>query len=256
LAGGAALAHFHTYWPDSPNGYGKLGAEVRWQYFWGHPYEYVIFDAEEPECYAVTPEGDRQPLALEPTELRDPGSGRVRRSYSWSYTPRSIGDIWIVVEAPPYLIEEEGEAVQDYVKQCLHVMAEDGWDRRLELPIELVPLTRPYGLEEGFAFTARAFMDGEPLAGAAVEIEKFNGFHLAAGDLPKGPFGNEDVPMITRTAKTDKDGYVTYTLDEEGWWMVSVAARSGSAQIGDEQYPLTLRGGLWVYVNEETSVGE
>jgi cobalt/nickel transport protein len=255
LTGGIALGHFHTFWPDGPNGYAKLGEEIVYQYFWGHPYEMILFDAKAPTAYVVAPDGEREPVSLEPVEMEDPETGLPRAAFRLRYTPENIGDSWLVLEAPPYPIEEEGEAVQDYVKQCIHVMAEQGWDSELGLPVELVPLTRPYGLEPGFAFTARAYMGGEPMAGATVEIEKFNGFHVGEEMLPTDQFGMEDVPMITRVAKTDAFGYVTYTLDEPGWWMISVSAESGTAAVEGEEYPRVLRGGLWVHVDEEFSVG-
>jgi len=254
MAGGIAFGHFHTFWPDTPNGYAQLGQEVVWQYFWGHPYELIVFDTPLPNVYAVPPSGERGTVKVKPEKMKDAHTGKIRKTYALSYTPESIGDTWIVLEGQPVLIEEEGEAVQDYVKQCLHVMAEVGWDKRLGLPIEMVPLTRPYGLEEGFSFTARAYLDGKPLPDATVEIEKLNGFYVGEDALPTDQFGREDVPMITRVAKTDVNGYVTYTLDEPGWWMVSVSAESGQVDIGGEEYPRVLRGGLWVHVEKELTV--
>ncbi len=250
LSCGTALGHFHTFWPDSPNCYGRLGEKITYQYFWGHPYEMVLFDAEEPTLYVVTPDGGKETIVPAPVEMKDPETGGMRRAFAFAYTPESLGDCWIVLEAPAYAIEEEDEAVQDYVKQCIHVMAEQGWDRPVGLPIELVPLTRPYGLEAGFAFTAQALLDGKPLAGATVEIEKFNGFHVGEDALPEDQFGTEDVPMITRVAKTDAHGYVTYTLDEPGWWMISVSSESGTVTAGGKEYPRVLRGGLWVHVGD------
>lgn len=253
---GIACGHFHTFWPDGPNCYGRLGEQITWQYFWGHPYELILFDAETPDFYVVPPVGEKETIAAEPVEMKDPETGEMRRAFKLTYTPEQIGDSWLVLEAPPYLMEEEGEAVQDYVKQCVHVMAEMGWDRRLGLPIELVPLTRPYGLEAGFAFTVRAYLDGEPLADAPVEVEKFNGFYVGEEDLPRDQFDMEDVPMITRVAKTDAFGYVTYTLDEPGWWMVSVSAESGEVTVADGEYPRVLRGCLWVHVQGAFSAGQ
>jgi cobalt/nickel transport protein len=252
---GAAQGHFHTFWPDSPNGYGALGERITWQYFWGHPYEMILFDAEAPRIYVVSPDGQKADLAPVPVEMEDPGTGQMRAAFTFSHAPEAIGDSWLVLEAPPCPIAEEGAAVKDYVKQCVHVMAETGWERGLGLPIELVPLTRPYGLEAGFAFTARAYLDGEPLAGSAVEIEKFNRFHVTAESLPKDQYGLEDVPMITRAARTDANGYVTVTLDEPGWWMISVAAESGTVSVDGQDWARVLRGGLWVHVEEEFTIG-
>jgi len=250
LVGGAASAHFHTFLPDGPDAYGALGQKLTWTYFWGHPYEFIVFDAGLPNVYVVSPDGAKHPLKLSPKAIKDPETGKQRKGFSFAYTPEAIGDSWLVLEAPAIPIEEEGEAVQDYVKECVHVMAQKGWDRVLGLPIELVPTTCPYGLEPGFAFKARAYLNGKPLAGAYVEIEKFNGFHVGEDMLPKDRFGNENVPMITRVAKTDVNGYVVCTLDEPGWWMVSVSAESGQVEAGGKKYPRVLRGGLWVHVEK------
>jgi len=44
-----AYAHFHTFWPeDNPNCYAKRGTAITFKYFWGHPYENIIFDAPTP----------------------------------------------------------------------------------------------------------------------------------------------------------------------------------------------------------------
>ncbi|MFO8007708.1 MAG: DUF4198 domain-containing protein [Candidatus Brocadiia bacterium] len=256
LVAGTALGHFHTYWPDSPNGYGRLDEQLSYQYYWGHPYENIVFDAPEPGLYAVSPDGQKAAIEPEPVEMEDPETGKARRAFTFDYTPQALGDTWVVLEAPAILIEEEGEAVQDYAKQCVHVMVEQGWAEPVGLPIEVVPLTRPYGLEEGFAVTARVLLDGKPLPDAHVEIEKLNGFHVTGETLPTDQWGAEDVPMITRAARTDADGYVTYTLDEPGWWVICATAEEGTVSIEGKEYPRVLRGCLWLHVEEEFTIGE
>ncbi len=251
-----AEGHFHTYLPPTDNGYARPGQPVRWDYFWGHPYEMVVFDAERPTVYAWPPSGEREEVVVESSEVTDPLTGDQRRGYIFTYAPRELGDTWLVLEAPPYAVEEEGLIWQDYLKQCVHVLAESGWDSRIGLPIELVPLTRPYGIEAGFAFTARAYLHGAPLPNATVEIEKYNGFHVPEDALPRDQFGTEDVPMITRTAKTDVNGYVTHTLDEPGWWVIAVEAENGVVTHEGEQYPRVLRGCLWVPVQPATALSK
>jgi len=46
---------------------------------------------------------------------------------------------------------------------------------------------------------------------------------------------------------------VSYTLDEPGWWMVSVSAESGSVTVDGRRFPRLLRGGVWVHVEEPFS---
>ncbi len=88
-----------------------------------------------------------------------------------------------------------------------------------------------------------------------MEIEKFNGFHVTGEMLPTDQWGTEDVPMITRAARTDAHGYVTYTLDEPGWWVICASAEKGTVSAGGEDYPRVLRGCLWLHVEEKLTIG-
>jgi len=247
---GVVEAHFHTFWPDNENGYGRRGKEIIWQYFWGHPYEYIIFDAQKPNFYVIRPDGKRDEVKLSEVQMRDEETGQLRRAYEVRYTPTAIGDSWLCLEAPLYFLEEEGLFWKDYVKQCIHILAEKGWDTPVGMEAEIVPVTRPYGMEEGFVFKGQALFKGRPLAGANVEIEKFYGLYVKAENLPTDQYGRENVPMITRVTKTDVNGYVVYTLDEPGWWMISVSVEDGEAEHLGKKYPIEKRGGLWVYVEK------
>jgi hypothetical protein len=77
-------------------------------------------------------------------------------------------------------MEEDQEFLQDSVKVVLHVQAQKGWDAVAGLAgsgLELVPLTRPYGLQPGIAFQAQVLADGKPLLDPAPE--------LAAAEAPR-----------------------------------------------------------------------
>jgi len=247
---GVAGAHFHTFWPDNENGYARRGQLVSWDYFWGHPYEMVIFDANKPNFYVARPDGKRDSVELRQVQMKDEVTGKMRAAYKVRYKPMALGDSYLCLEAPLYMVEEAEIFWKDYVKQCIHVMAEEGWDEPVGMEIEMIPVTRPYGMEEGFVFKGQVLLKGEPLAGARVEIEKFNGFHVKTENLPTDQYGNENVSMITRVSKTDLNGYVVYTLDEPGWWMVSVSSQDGEINHEGRKFPLVNRGGLWIYVEK------
>ena len=128
LQAGPVFAHFHTFTPDNEKGYGRPGDAITWDYFWGHPYELILFDAETPEFHVVSPEGKKQPVQLKETKTIDPDTKRKRTTFKVRYTPEQIGDSWLCLEAPDDVVEEEGVVWRDYVKQCIHVMAEVAWD--------------------------------------------------------------------------------------------------------------------------------
>ncbi|HIE04283.1 MAG TPA: DUF4198 domain-containing protein [Candidatus Latescibacteria bacterium] len=237
LMWGTTWAHFHTFIPDNP--YGRRGRSVNYTYFWGHPYEHVVFDTPRPvSLFALTPRGKKVDLM---GTLKKHGKG-----YMFSYTPRELGDHIICLDAPPIFVEEEGVFWEDHVKQVLHVMAQKGWDRATGQKIELVPLTRPYGIEAGFVFQAQVLFKGRPLPGATVEVEKYHERPVPEDELP-------DEPMVTRVVRTDPNGVVTFTLDEPGWWIMCAYAEGGTKEYEGRSYPVELRGGLWVYVEKPFS---
>lgn len=245
---GAAFAHFHTYWPKVTGCYGKPGETVTWQYFWGHPFEMIIYDAEEPKFFMVGPEGRKEPVIVKEVKLKDQESGQERRAYEVEYKPAAPGDYFLCLEGRPYFIPEEKLFWQDFVKEPWHVMAEKGWDQKVGLEVEIVPLTRPYGWPAGSVFKAQTLFKGKPLKGETVEIEKFNGFFVPKDKLPQDRFGEENVPLITRVVKTDAQGYLTFSLDSPGWWVISVSHRDGKKIHEGQAYPVEKRGCLWLYV--------
>ncbi len=63
-------------------------------------------------------------------------------------------------------MEEEQEFLEDSIKVVVHVQAQKGWDASAGDAIEIMPLTRPYGLQPGMVFQVQALWQQKPLAGA------------------------------------------------------------------------------------------
>ena len=231
-ATGISLAHFNTIIPDKMD-VGR-GTTVNFTYFWGHPYEHMVFHTEMPDALRVlTPDDNIVDIKPEKDGQR----------LKFSYKPAQLGDHILYCDAAAYFVEEEELFWEDHVKQVIHVMAQSGWDRKTGQIIEIVPLIRPYGIEPGFVFVGQAFLEGEPLEGASVEIEKY---------WPKAP-NEDDLPdetMITRVAKTGPNGLIMYTLDEPGWWVICVSAEHGEMKHDGKSYPVEVRGLFWIHVEE------
>jgi cobalt/nickel transport protein len=247
LLPGLAAAHFQIVWPQVEGCYGKPGETVKWRYVWGHPYEMIIYDAQAPKVFMANPQGKRDKVPLKEIIIADGATGKERKAYELEYQPAAPGDYYLCVEAPPYFIEEEKVFWQDFVKETWHVMAQKGWDQPVGMDIEIVPLTRPYGWPAGAAFQAQALFKGKPLPVVLVEMEKFNGFYVPKEKLPKDRLGEENEPLLTRTAKTDARGYLTVTLDSPGWWIIAVGHQDGKKTQDGKTYPVEKRGCLWVY---------
>jgi cobalt/nickel transport protein len=248
LAAWPALAHFPVVWPQSQGCYARPGETITWRYFWGHPFEMLISDAQSPKVFVFTPQKQKENISARDITLKDPGSGQDRKAFELQYQPPGPGDYYLCLESPPYFIPEDQVFWQDYVKEPLHVLSAKGWEQLAGLPVEIVPLTRPYGWPAGTVFKGQALAKNLALTRATVEIEKFNEFYVPRDQFPKDRHGGENAPLITRVTKTDHLGYFVCTLDSPGWWIISVSAPGGKKVHERKTYPVEMRGCLWVYV--------
>jgi cobalt/nickel transport protein len=248
LAAWPALAHFPVVWPQSPGCYARPGDTITWRYFWGHPFEMLIADAQPPKAFVFTPARQKENVTVKDITLKDQGSGQDCKAFELEYKPPGPGDYYLCLENPPCFIPEDQVFWQDYVKEPLHVLSGKGWEQAAGLPVEIVPLTRPYGWPAGAVFEGQALAKNLALTRATVEIEKFNGFFVPKDQFPKDRLGGENAPLITRVTRTDHMGYFVCTLDSPGWWIISVSAPGGRKVHERKTYPVEMRGCLWVYV--------
>jgi cobalt/nickel transport protein len=219
----------------------KRGEQVLFVYQWGHPFEHELFNAPEPHSvFALAPDGKRIDLgkALEKVP------GRKETAYGFRFKPEQRGDFVFMLSTPPICMNADEEFLQDTVKVVLHVQAQKGWDAHAGQAFEMVPLTRPYGLEPGMVFQAQALAEGKPLPGALMEIEHYN---------PTPPKALPPDEQITRTAKTDPGGVVTCTLTQPGWWCITAHRDGGKRDHDGKTYPVRQRATLWVFVDEKVT---
>lgn len=247
LLASPAAAHFNMLLPQVASA--KRGESVTIHYQWGHPFEHQLFDAPPPQsCFVLAPDGKKTDLTTTLAKISVPtGDNKKTAAFQLRFTPDQRGDYLLFLTTPPIWLEEEEEFVQDTVKVVLHVQAQRGWDRVAGLPCEMVPLTRPYGLLPGMVFQAQVQGEGKPSAGALVEIERYN---------PAPPKELPPDEHITRTAKTDRNGVVTCTLPEPGWWCLTAGHESGKREHQGKMYPLRRRGTLWVFVDANSTPAE
>ncbi len=234
-----AQAHYHMLLPQAAAV--KRGEAVAVIYQWGHPYEHQLFDTAAPQSVAVVaPDGKKTDLTPTLEKITQPGDQKNVTAYRFRFTPDQRGDYLLIVTAAPLWMEEDQEFYQDTVKVVLHVQAQRGWEKPAGQTMELVPLTRPYGLQPNMVFQAQAFAEAKPLAGALVEIEHYN---------PASPKRLPPDEHITRTARTDPNGVVTTTLMEPGWWAVTAQRLHGQREHMGKTFPVRQRSTLWVFVD-------
>ena len=210
-ATGIASAHFNFFLPDEWSMDAPVANDV--EIIWGHPYEGIYFDAPNiTEVGVVKPDGTKETLST--TDVTVTGLEESASAYKVSFTPEERGDYIVYADFEALHVEEEEVTWEDHVKAIIHYEGSIGWDHKTGQVMEIVPLTRPYGLEEGFVFVGQVLYNGNPLADASVEIEKYYPIGEAPDPLP-------EEPMITRETKTDANGIFSFTLDESGIWITA-----------------------------------
>jgi cobalt/nickel transport protein len=241
-----AAAHYNMLVPQTASA--RKGQAVAAIYQWGHPFEHQLFDAPLPRnLFVIAPDGKKTDLtkALEKTSLPAAGGKKVT-AYRLSFTPRQRGDFVFILNTDPIWMEAEKMFFQDTVRVVLHVEDQEGWDASAGQDFELVPLTRPYGLEPNMVFQAQATAAGKALPGTLVEVERYN--PMPPKDLPPDEH-------VTRTAKTDPNGVVTYTLTDAGWWCLTAQRLGGKMKHKGKEYPIRRRTTLWVWVDKKVNPG-
>jgi len=237
-----AGAHYHMLFPQSASGQREQSMSFRYQ--WGHPFEHQLFDPQQPDKIVVyDPDGKPTEAAknVQKVEVRE--GGKSVSAFEFAYTPLRRGDHTVVVAAPPVWLAEEKIFVHDAIKVVLHVQTQNGWDRVTDQAFEIVPLTRPYGLQPGIAFQGQALQSGKPLAGVMIEVERYN------------PTPPKDLPpdeQITRRVKADPNGVFTATLTDGGWWCLTAERDGGKRDHDGKMYPVRQRTTFWVFVDDFT----
>jgi len=230
---GIASAHFtmifpsdsqDTLWDVAPEDYiVELGETKTVYIMWGHPYEHISFDmASVPEVSVMKPDGTVEQLTttqITVDGMDEEGNPGTFVAYKASFTVDQRGDSIVFVR-----YEDEDQKLTDYVKAIIHCGEEQwvGWDAELGQKAEIVPFTRPYGLEESFVFTGDALYDGNALSDADVEVEKYHTLDLGKEvvETAETMFPYDPPMMFTRVTKTNAAGEFAYTLDEPGIWFV------------------------------------
>ncbi|MEW5912092.1 MAG: DUF4198 domain-containing protein [Thermodesulfobacteriota bacterium] len=235
LATAPAAAHFGMVIPqtnilEKP---GALQVELR---FW-HPREGQGMNLVKPQEAGVALAGRKQDLLPALTQVKLGGYSAWRVAYQI----KRPGDYIFYMTPQPYWEPSEKSFIIHYTKTIVSAMgAESGWDRALGLPMEIIPLTRPYGLYAGNSFSGRVLYKGKPLPGAVVEVEFFDlgGKRKAAADS-----------YVAQVIKTDAGGMFTWSLPWPGWWGFAALHTPEDLKIkkDGQDREVELGGVLWLY---------
>lgn len=235
-----ASAHFQELIPNADVLTQATGGQLELELTFTHPMERgPIMSMSEPTRFGVvTPGGD---LDLKPSLKPQDKDGA--RYYRASLLAKEPGDHIFYLEPAPWWEPAEGLMIVHYTKVVVDAFGGgDTWDKDLGLPVEIRPLSRPYGLWTGNLFRGLVLKDGKPVPFAEVEVEWRNDGTLIP---PADAF-------VTQVVKTDAQGVFAYAMPKAGWWGFAALVGGDKPMKNPEgkEVPVELGGLIWVHTRD------
>lgn len=230
----AASSHMHLMIPSTDMA--APGETVEFEITYTHPITGgPVMHMELPQHFGLLLDGEETDLtgALETTEVDE------RQAFTAEYEVTQPGAHVFFLATEPR--EGHGGVVsQHHLKVVVDSLgAYSGWDASVGAPLEIDPLSRPYGLWTGNIFRGVVRHEGEPVAGAAVTIEYNN---VDGVELPGDAF-------VGQVVKTDANGVFAYAIPRTGWWGFSVT-QEGNDEVENSQgemVPIRHGAVMWVH---------
>jgi len=239
----AALGHFQELIPSTEIVDADTGRDVRLQLTFTHPMERgPAMAMGEPVAFGVlTADGTRDLKgSLRAVEV----DGKI--AYAAGFRVPGPGDYVFYVEPAPYWEPAEGVMIVHYAKTVVDAYgAEEDWDRLVGLPVEIEPLTRPYGLWAGNLFTGIVKKAGEPVPFAHVEVEWRNDGSVMP---PASPF-------VTQVLKADANGVFSYAMPRAGWWGFAALIRGSQSMKSPDGEDVPVEQGALIWVRARDMAG-
>lgn len=232
---GPAAAHFQELLPSTDILPDQAGRSVTLSMVFTHPMEGgPTMDMGAPVRFGVLEGGRVTDLTAALVKVTVDG----KAAYRAAHTVKEPGDSVFFLEPAPYWEPAERTMITHYAKVVVDFASGQGWDKLVGLPVEIEPLTRPYGLWTHNVFSGRVLRAGKPEPFAIVEVEWLNDGSVKA---PSDPF-------ITQVVKADGAGVFHYAPARAGWWGLN-AVLEGEALVegpGGKPVKAELGGTLWI----------
>jgi len=159
LAGAPAWAHFGTITPSddiiTQDDDRTLNVQVKFI----HPMEQHYMEMVKPKQFGVVHDGKKTDLLekLQAAKGKSPDQNQDFTYWTADYQIRRPGDYTFYVEPTPYWEPAEDLFIVHYTKVCVNAFGlEKGWDEPVGLETEIIPMTRPYGLDRQSVYRAGA----------------------------------------------------------------------------------------------------
>lgn len=202
-----------------------------------HPFEQKGMDLDVPTDVKIVnlTQGDTYNIknSLKPKKILG------HKGYMADISIKMPGVYCIYMIPKPYWEPAEDKFIKHITKTYLAAFGEEeGWNKPIGLEVEIVPLTRPFGLYAGNVFQGKVIKNGKPVSNAEVEVEYFNkGSKVHA----------QNEYMVTQVILTDDNGVFTYAPPAPGWWGFSALTEADyKIKHNGQEKDVEVGGVIWV----------
>lgn len=235
-AASSASAHFQVIMPGNDI-VSDISKPLPLALLFTHPMEWgPVMEMQAPKQFGVIANGKRTDLLGSLKAVKIDGKSAYACEFSGQKEP---GDCVFYVEPAPYWEPAERKHITHYAKVVVDFLGSgEGWDQLAGFPVEIQPLSRPYGLYVGNIFQGIVLKDGKPVPYAQVEVEFYN----------EGKKAEAATDMhVTQVVKADAQGVFSYAIPRAGWWGFAALVDGEKAKGPDGKEASTELGGIiWV----------
>lgn len=228
-----ACAHFGLVISSRSMVLTKPEAALRLDIAFAHPFAQEGMPMAKPKDVFVQSNGKKNALEVAASQYL----GEAAWSADFKIPGPGVYQFAVVPE--PYYEKAEDCLIVHYAKTIVGAFGyEDGWGEPLGLPVEIVPLLRPFGNYAGNVFAGVVLKDGKPLANAAVEVEFLN-----SGSQAKAANPYFETQLVT----TDANGEFVFGIPWPGWWgFAALATADEKQEHAGKPTQVELGGILWL----------
>ena len=240
LSASVGLAHFLVLLPSVDVITRSTGPAIDLSLTFTHPFEGgPAMPLADPVAFGVVVLGVTTDLSSSLAVTSVDGVRALRARFE----ARGPGDHLFYVSPSPYFEAAEAKAIVHHTKVIVNAYGlGEGWDEPIGLPVEILPLVRPYDVRVGNLFRGVVVHEGAPVASAVVEVEWLN----------DGSLDPSGVAFPTQVVKTDAAGTFAFALPRAGWWGFAALIDGEETVVGPDGAPWAteLGGVLWVRARE------
>ncbi|MBF0334049.1 MAG: DUF4198 domain-containing protein [Alphaproteobacteria bacterium] len=234
--GSNAYAHFQELIPSTQIASEKKDAKISFNIRFTHPMANgPIMEMGPPTVFGVLVNGVRTDLRSALKAKKTNGKSTYTADFKLARPAEHV----FFIQPAPYWEPAEETMIIHYTKVVVNAFgADEGWSDMVGFPVEIMPLTRPYGLWTGNAFTGIVTKNGQPVPFADVEVE-----YRSEGKV-KAPSD----PYVTQVVRADGNGVFSYVMPRAGWWSFAalVTAEQPVKSPQGKDVPLEEGGLIWV----------